>query len=134
MVQKEYISNLLRENKDAVIIGSLGTISKDLEDFPNAIKVKGAMGCVMGIGLGYALSSKKNVIVIIGDGSYLMKAGSVNTILNYKLDNLRVIILKNNKYASTGGHKIKFNENIVPNDMQYHTSWAHKVFEVVVVI
>src|SRR3990167_5568932 len=96
--QKEFLSNLLLNNQDAIIVGSLGTISYDLEkiEHPNKIVIKGAMGCVMGLGLGYALNTEKEVIVIIGDGSFLMKMGSISTVLKYNPKNLRIIVLNNN--------------------------------------
>lgn len=110
MTQKEFLLNLCENNKDAVIVSSLGTIAYDLStiEHPNKILVKGAMGCVMGIGLGYALSSDKKVIVVIGDGSYLMKAGSAATIKKHNLPNLEVIILNNNCYNSCGGQYTNF--------------------------
>ena len=91
MTQKEFLGSL---SKNAVIIGSLGTISYDLKDLPfkNKVLVKGGMGCVMGIGLGYALNTRKKVIVVIGDGSFLMKMGSMATILKYLPKNLKIYI------------------------------------------
>lgn len=108
MKQANFLSKLCRNNKDAIIIGSIGSICYDLTNIehPNKILVRGAMGSVMGIGLGYALNTDKNVIVVIGDGSFNMKAGSVSTIMAYRPPNLRVYILQNMMYASTGGHKI----------------------------
>ena len=109
--QKEFILKLLKRNKGAIIIGSLGTISKDLVELggKNIIPVKGAMGCCLGLGLGYALNTKKKVIVLVGDGSLLMKMGSISTILRYKPKNLKVIVLNNNCYASCGGQETNFN-------------------------
>ena len=108
MTQKIFLSNLLKKNKNAIIIGSLGTISYDLKQIPhkNKILIAGAMGCVMGVALGYALSSKKKVICIIGDGAFIMKQGSVNTIMHYRPKNLKVYIMVNGIYASTGGQEI----------------------------
>lgn len=126
MTQKQFISNLLKRNKDAVIIGSLGTISKDLEG-TNAIRVKGAMGCVMGIGLGYALNTKKKVIVIVGEGSFLMKLGSIATINKYRPKNLKIIILNNGKYASCGGQENNY-ESLRSNDSKYFNCRSYKVY------
>src|SRR4030043_12499 len=102
MTQKKYILSLLKKNKNAVVIGSLGTISNDLEELGgqgNELRlVRGAMGCVLGIGLGMAMSSRRNIIVLIGEGSFLMKLGSITTINRYKPKNLKVIILNNGKY------------------------------------
>jgi phosphonopyruvate decarboxylase len=110
MKQREYILKLLKQNKGATIIGSLGTISKDLLELDNGqnciLPVRGAMGGVLGLSLGYALSVPKiKVICLIGEGSLLMKLGSISTINKYKPKNLRVIILNNGKYASCGGQK-----------------------------
>jgi phosphonopyruvate decarboxylase len=101
---------LSNENKDAVIISSLGTISYDMKEISHKEKIliKGAMGCVMGVGLGYALSTDKKVIVVIGDGAFLMKAGSIATINRYKPENLQLIILDNGKYESCGGQPTNF--------------------------
>lgn len=116
MTQKKFISNLLQKNPDAIIIGSLGTICYDLKEIehPNKILITGAMGCAMGVALGYALNSTKEVICIIGDGSYLMKAGSASTIMAYQPENLKVYIMDNRKYASTGGQTINFTPSLVP--------------------
>lgn len=102
MTQKKLISELLKKHK-GYIVGSLGTISKDLPDEKRIVKVKGAMGCAIAVGLGLALSVKNEVLVIIGDGSYLMKAGSIATVNRYNLKNLKIIVIQNNKYESCGG-------------------------------
>jgi thiamine pyrophosphate-dependent acetolactate synthase large subunit-like protein len=101
---------LCEKNKRAIIVGSLGSISKDLSEIPHKRKVlvKGAMGCAMAVGLGIALNTKKKVIVLTGDGSFLMKLGSISTILKYSPKNLKIIVLNNNCYASCGGQKINF--------------------------
>lgn len=116
--QKEFLLSLCESNPDAVIVGSIGTISYDLKEIshPNKILVTGAMGHAMAIGLGYALSTTKEVIVVIGDGSFLMKMGSMSTILKHSPRNLRVIILNNNSYKSCGGQKTNFKyiEEFVP--------------------
>lgn len=119
MTQRDFISSLLKRNPSAVVIGSLGTICYDLKEIPhtNKILVTGAMGCAMGVALGYALNTKKKVICIIGDGSFLMKMGSVSTIMSYNPKNLKVYIMANGKYASTGGQEIN---KIVPIPPKSH--------------
>lgn len=100
--QKEFLSSLCENNRDAVIVSSLGTISYNLAEIehPNKILVKGAMGNAMSIGLGYALGTDKKVIVVIGDGSFLMKMGNIATVIRQNLDNLRIIVLNNGCYKS----------------------------------
>ena len=116
--QKEFLTNLLQNNPDAVIVGSLGTISYDLNEIghQNKILVKGAMGCVVGLGVGYAMGSSKQVIVVIGDGSFLMKMGILSSILKYDLKNLRIIIMDNHKYKSCGEQATNFSaiKHLIP--------------------
>jgi sulfopyruvate decarboxylase subunit beta len=111
MTQKEYISTLLENNKDSVIIGSIGTISYDLKDIehPNKILVKGAMGSVIPIGFGYALANpSKNVVVLIGEGALMMKLGCITTVMKYNLPNLRIIVMNNGRFASCGTQRNNF--------------------------
>lgn len=112
MKQRTFIEQICRDNPEAVIVGSIGTISYDLNeiDHKEKVLVKGAMGHAIGIGFGYALGAidKKKVIVLIGDGSYLMMAGSASTVLANRLPNLRVIVLHNGEYRSCGGQTTNF--------------------------
>jgi thiamine pyrophosphate-dependent acetolactate synthase large subunit-like protein len=133
-MQKTLLLNLLEKNPKAVFVCSLGTISYDVKEllfnplspFRGKVRavhfVPGAMGCVMGIGLGYALASKEKVIVLVGDGSFLMKLGSMATILKYKPKNLEVHVIQNDKYASTGGQDIFFDEieEYIPSYFHIH--------------
>jgi len=118
MTQRKFLLKLLADNPDAIIVGSLGTISYDLAEIPHAHKflIKGAMGAAVGCGLGMAMGTDKQVIVVIGDGSFLMKMGSMSTVLRYNLPNLRVIIINNDSYASTGGQPTNFKtiKNLIP--------------------
>lgn len=118
---KEFLSKLCDSNKDAVIVGSIGNISKELSaiDHPNKILIKGAMGAAIAFGVGYALNTDKQVIVVIGDGAFLMRMGSMATALKHQPDNLKIIILKNGCYASCGGQKHYFREveDIIPKGM-----------------
>ena len=116
--QKGFLSSLCLSNPNAVIVGSIGSISVDLKDIPhkNKILVKGFMGGVLGIGLGYALGTSKEVIVVIGDGAFLMKMGGMATILKYAPKNLKVYVLNNGVYKSCGGQETMFStiKDIIP--------------------
>ena len=122
MTQRNFLSNLCANNKDAIIVGSIGTISYDLKDFehPNKILIKGAMGAAIGCGLSYALNTNKQVIVVIGDGSFLMKMGSISTVLKHKPVNLKIIIINNNSYKSCGGQgtNFRFIKDYLPNEIE----------------
>lgn len=125
MTQNSFIKTVCGANPDAVIIGSLGTISYDLKDIfhENKVLIKGAMGSALGCGLGYALGSKSQVIVFIGDGSFLMHMGSLSTIMANKLPNLKIVIINNGCYASCGGQKTNFDyiKHLLPNSIQVFT-------------
>ena len=110
MTQTTFLLELLKNNQDAILIGSIGTISYDLKEIPhpNKILIKGAMGAVLGCALGYALNTDKQVIAIIGDGAFLMKMGSLSTIIKYNPKNLKVIIINNGEYKSCGGQATNF--------------------------
>ncbi len=118
MTQREFLLSLCANNPNAYIVGSIGTISYDLAtiEHDNKILIKGAMGAALGCGFGIALGTDEEVIVVIGDGSFLMKMGSMSTILKYNLPNLRVIILNNNCYKSCGGQFTNFRaiEELLP--------------------
>jgi thiamine pyrophosphate-dependent acetolactate synthase large subunit-like protein len=133
MTQKQLILKLLKKNKGVTFIGSLGTISRDLLDFDDGrnciLPIRGAMGCVMGFGLGYAMSVKHKVIVIVGEGSFLMKLGSIATINKYRPKNLKIIILNNGKYASCGGQKNNVN-NIFSNELSHLHPRTYSVYKV----
>lgn len=109
-MQKEFLLQLSEKNPDAIIVGSIGTISYDLKEIPhkNKILIKGAMGAAISCGLGVALSTDKQVIVVIGDGSLLMHLGSMANVEKYKLPNLRIIVIQNDCYKSCGGQKNNF--------------------------
>lgn len=121
MTLNSYLSRLCDFNRDAVIVGSIGNISKELKDIPhdNKILIKGAMGAAIAFGVGYAMNTNKQVIVVIGEGSFLMRMGSMATALKHNPKNLRIIILNNGCYASCGGQKNYFDaiKNLIPRGM-----------------
>ncbi len=62
----------------------------------------GSMGMVTPIGLGIALTSDRQVIVIDGDGSILMNPGTLATVAHFAPENLMVLAIDNGSYGSTG--------------------------------
>ena len=94
-----------------VVISTTGKISRELFEYRKNKKqnhktdfyVVGSMGCSSGLSLGVALNSRKNVFLIDGDGSILMKMGTLATIGKYKPKRFTHIIIDNSVYGSTGG-------------------------------
>ena len=91
----------------APIVASLGHPAYDLfaaGDRPQHFYTWGSMGLASSIGLGLALARPDlRVIVLDGDGSLLMNLGSLATIGLLQPNNLTVIVMDNEEYATTGG-------------------------------
>ena len=91
----------------APIVASLGHPAYDLfaaGDRPQHFYTWGSMGLASSIGLGLALARPDlRVIVLDGDGSLLMNLGSLATIGLLRPNNLTVIVMDNEEYATTGG-------------------------------
>ncbi|MHA1219840.1 MAG: thiamine pyrophosphate-dependent enzyme, partial [Candidatus Heimdallarchaeaceae archaeon] len=89
-----------------LIVSSNGNVSRQAYNFlpQPQVYLRGSMGLPMSIGLGLALAQpEKQILVITGDGNFLMGLSSMTTIGNYKPANLKIIILDNAIYATTGG-------------------------------
>jgi phosphonopyruvate decarboxylase len=113
LTREQAIENLL--DGGGLIISSTGKISRELFDLrkkrgepTNDFYMMGSMGCAIGIGLGLALNTKKNVYVLTGDGALLMHLGSLATVAKYNLPNLKIIVLNNGCHDSTGGQPTNF--------------------------
>ena len=94
--------------KNKLVICNIGLPSQELykiNDKPNYFYMLGSMGLCSSIGLGLALSQKKDVISIDGDGSVLMNLSSLTTIGNRAPNNFTLLILDNESYGSTGDQK-----------------------------
>ncbi|UCE28723.1 MAG: hypothetical protein JSV85_05455 [Candidatus Bathyarchaeota archaeon] len=93
---------------DEMIVSSNGHISRVAYHFlPRPqLYLRGSMGLPMAVGLGLALAHQhKTIIVLTGDGNFLMGLGSVTTISYLSPPNLKIIILDNEAYATTGGQE-----------------------------
>jgi thiamine pyrophosphate-dependent acetolactate synthase large subunit-like protein len=74
----------------------------------NDFYVQGSMGCSLGIAMGLAMNTDKQVYALLGDGEFLMKMGSFATFMKYRPKNLRVVIFNNGCHDSTGGQPNSF--------------------------
>lgn len=84
--------------------GKTGRELYEIEDADNNLYMVGSMGCIGSLGLGLALSQpSKDIFVIDGDGSLLMRMGSLATNGYYQPVNMVHILLDNNAHESTGG-------------------------------
>ena len=107
--RKETISKIFKTHGDeALYITNTGYISRavynEFPSFSNILYMQGSMGIAPCIGLGIALNTKKNVVVLSGDGALLMHLGITHTIRDYNLKNLFVYVLDNGCHESVGGY------------------------------
>lgn len=107
------IREIMAQVNDEIVVSSAGMISREVfyvKDRPLNFYIQGSMGATLGVAIGLALSlPNKKIIAIIGDGEALMNLGSL-VLLNKlqkekKVKNLKLFILDNNQYQSTGGQK-----------------------------
>ncbi len=88
-----------------VVVCNLGFPSKELfyiRHQPSNFYMLGSMGMATPIGLGIALASRKQVVVIDGDGSLLMNPGTLATAAHFAPENLMIFAIDNGSYGSTG--------------------------------
>lgn len=91
------------------IVSALGFISRDLFALGPQIRQRsffcmGSMGSVIPFSLGVTLAvSDRRILALEGDGSLLMNAGSLVSVLRYGGPNLGIVLFDNGIYESTGG-------------------------------
>lgn len=97
-------------NKKTKIISSTGYLSREVYSKIQKLKLSidpfymvGGMGHTSAVSLGYALESKKQIICLDGDGSFLMHMGSALSITKYSKNNFKYILLNNKSHESVGG-------------------------------
>ena len=91
--------------KDKAVICNMGYPSRELYnvfDQSSNFYMLGSLGLASSIGLGVSLYSKKEVVVIDGDGSLLMNPNALITAGCQQPKNLTILCLDNGTYASTG--------------------------------
>ncbi len=93
---------------DDLIVSSNGNVSRQAYHLlpGSQLYLRGSMGLPVSIGLGLALAQpEKTVIVLTGDGNFLMGLSSMSTVAYINPPNLKIIIIDNQLYATTGGQE-----------------------------
>lgn len=112
--RREFIFNLLKKiKKKTYVISTTGYTSREHFEVAEEIKNKhvknfymvGAMGHTNSLSLGFSLNTKKDVICIDGDGSFLMHMGSMLLTSLNKKKNFKYILLNNDIHESVGSQK-----------------------------
>ena len=90
----------------AAVIATTGKCGRELftlADRPQHLYQVGSMGGASAMGLGVALHTSRQVVVLDGDGAALMKLGNLATIGSRAPGNLVHVVLDNGVHDSTGG-------------------------------
>ncbi len=107
MKRADCIEALYPELEDRLVVTIMGAAAQELYDLghrENFFYLQHAMGLASSIGLGLAMNSPQNrVVVLDGDGSVLMNMGSLATLARYRPRNLTHIVFDNGSLLSTGG-------------------------------
>ena len=107
------------KDSQTVLLATTGKTGRELYEIGNSahnLYMVGSLGCISSLGLGLSLAkSNKNIIVIDGDGSLLMRMGSMTTTGHYNPHNMLHILLDNNAHDSTGG------QNTVSHNVDFIT-------------
>lgn len=116
-----------------IVVSSNGNISREAYHLlpKPQVYLRGSMGLPVAVGLGLALANPtKKIIIITGDGNFLMGLGSASTAAFYKPKNLKILILDNLTYYTTGGQKtvssvINYSKFLQSMNIEYsHSKWA----------
>ncbi len=90
-----------------LVIATTGMTARELsaiDDRDANFYMMGSMGCAPAIGFGLCCNQPhRKVIVLDGDGAFLMKMGSSATIGHYRPSGLLHVLLDNGVYETTGG-------------------------------
>lgn len=108
MTQQQALEILRTHRKNQVVVTTMGSagiwpkISDSLLDFAY---LPSSMGQGISLGMGIALAKKRDVIVVSGDGSFLMNLGALVTVANTPAP-LWIIVIDNGLYGITGGQSL----------------------------
>ena len=110
--RKQAINNIFDKHGDAIYVTNTGYISRavynEYPDNKNIFYMQGSIGLAPCIGLGMAMNTDKDVVVLSGDGALLMHLGITHTIRDEDLDNLFVYVLDNHCHESVGKYDCSY--------------------------
>jgi len=99
------VDGALRETD--LVVSTTGMTSRELfsvRDRPANFYMMGSMGCAPGLALGVLRARPHRKLVLLdGDGAFLMKMGTAATIGHYRPPGLLHVLLDNGTYETTGG-------------------------------
>lgn len=103
----EAIELIKKDLNKAIFVSSTGFPSRDsfaVKDSSDFYMV-GSMGHTFSMALGISPNTKKKVVILDGDGSFLMHLGGLASFDPNKYRNIFYFVLDNGSYESTGGQQ-----------------------------
>ena len=118
LTREEAIQQIFSMHDGAVFVTNTGYISRAVynlyPEHKNIFYMQGSMGLAPCIGLGMAMNTKKDVVVLSGDAALLMHLGITHNIRDANLPNLYVYVLDNGCHESVGGYECSHLEKTYP--------------------
>ncbi|WP_167475312.1 thiamine pyrophosphate-dependent enzyme [Nocardia arthritidis] len=106
LTRAKVVSELLDQLTGQLLVTTTGYLSRQAHherDRPETLYMQGSMGHAAAIGLGLATARPhQSVVVLDGDGAFLMHLGTGSTVAAAGADNLVHIVVDNGCYESTG--------------------------------
>lgn len=114
----DFLRRLIEYSKKSIIVASTGFTSRELYHIRQEIKFNknrdfylvGAMGHTAMVSLGISLKTKKNIICLDGDGSFLMHMGSIFISSAFGSNNFKYILLNNECHEFVGKQPTSINK------------------------
>lgn len=104
--RRAVVARILRDRADTLVVTGLGAPSWDtaaVGDRADNFYLWGGMGGAAATGLGLALAQPgRRVLVITGDGEFMLGLGALATIAVAAPQNLAVLVIDNEHYGETG--------------------------------
>jgi sulfopyruvate decarboxylase subunit beta len=105
LTRYEILETLIPYIRNKVVVSNIGFPSRELYQVHHQSSnfyMLGSLGLASPIGLGISLFSKREVIVIDGDGSLLSNLGALASMAQIKPSNLTILAIDNSAHGSTG--------------------------------
>ena len=108
--RRKIVKQIIGDQDDMLVISGLGGAGFDVTDARGDHDLNfcmhGAMGGGPMMGLGVAIAQPdRRVVVVMGEGDFIMGSHSLMTVAAAKPDNLAIVVLDNEVYAETGAQK-----------------------------
>jgi phosphonopyruvate decarboxylase len=109
LTRARVVSALMAELTDELLVSTTGYLSRQVHhelDRAGNFYMQGSMGHAAAIGVGLATANPpRRVVVLDGDGAFLMHLGTGSTIGSSGAHNLVHVVVDNGCYESTGGQR-----------------------------